>query len=679
MVSTRRQSGSGHNADLAVVGVASSVLDDMKRSLFDLSDQEEQIWEDDEEETEEDDEESDWENEKGKGKAKGKSSKRAQPAPNRAKIQRTSLVNCTKSSSQSAESTEKVTKIGRSRKDISLLPIMPLDIVFSDLVSLTRTSKSLRDTLSAPNALGVWKAVRVNAQVPDPPLDFSEQRWAILLFGGSLCQCCGTSGIHNIEFNLRRRLCTTCKKEKWVHLIPELATQHSENQRSYVVESRFSSKFPGQNKAILDLILYTDRGAWSHGHASKSRFFWNEDIEDMIQQYGALTSLRSAEAKRQVEEFRNQRHDFVETALKEAKNFARWSYRSTRKHQFELFEKRKARRSAIQQRFHDLGYDTRDTQYLECDPSVNELTDRGWARIRPSLEKKVIAAQNSRLEGERMGRTLERIKLLWPLFDDHMRGLPPSLWPQYPDLQDVAAFPEFKEIIASPERVTEATFAPALAHLPSLVTRWLEDKKLALKTQFDQDVTEHSPGLTESNQDLDVLTLATSVFQCNSHMCKNVAISLFPVFNPLFGWTDVSRHKCRSVQNPLAHLSHNKTEFMPNKVASALVAQLVRLASLDPTRTTVEDMDREGRLFACSKCHSGGAKQFFYPWRAAISHWPMHSRDPDPASWRLLSQEEAANVEIPNMTQASFCAKLDLPFMTNNVSNESAGPAVSED
>jgi hypothetical protein len=46
----------------------------------------------------------------------------------------------------------------------------------------------LRKTLMSKQAITVWKAALKEWKAPDCPNDFSEPRWANLLFGGNVCQ-----------------------------------------------------------------------------------------------------------------------------------------------------------------------------------------------------------------------------------------------------------------------------------------------------------------------------------------------------------------------------------------------------------------------------------------------------------------------------------------------------------
>ncbi|KAH9954704.1 hypothetical protein BC827DRAFT_1143177, partial [Russula dissimulans] len=113
---------------------------------------------------------------------------------------------------------------GRLQNMLSL----PLDILFlifselgsMDLVNLARTSKDLRQFLMSRKNILIWIAARQNAgatRVPDPPEDMSEPAWALLLFGPTVCSVSNqASNIQRVDFALRRRLCTACRKKRYI-------------------------------------------------------------------------------------------------------------------------------------------------------------------------------------------------------------------------------------------------------------------------------------------------------------------------------------------------------------------------------------------------------------------------------------------------------------------------------
>jgi len=92
------------------------------------------------------------------------------------------------------------------RKHLSRILYMPLDVLYevdlfrkafacaenfpqifsalhpSDILSLSRTSRLLRETLKVSNARGVWRSAMDRDGVPRCPLDWTEPRWAALLY-----------------------------------------------------------------------------------------------------------------------------------------------------------------------------------------------------------------------------------------------------------------------------------------------------------------------------------------------------------------------------------------------------------------------------------------------------------------------------------------------------------------
>ncbi|KAG6889064.1 hypothetical protein C0995_004108 [Termitomyces sp. Mi166 len=406
---------------------------------------------------------------------------------------------------------------------------------------------------------------------------------------------------------------------------------------SYLVESRFARMFPHQDKALLDLIPHTDVGGWSHGHASSSRFFWKEDIQNMIRQWDEPKSkTRSAKGKQQLQDFCKQRREFVARVLQEGEIFIEWRARSSKERSDDIHEQKKARYTAICQKFQDLGYEECDIQKIKYEKSVDvakKLTHQGWMRIRAGLEEIIIKEKDGRLEFERQKRMAERLCTFKKVFDDHSLTVLPSLWLQYPHWREVATFPKFNEIIDSPDNiiVDEESFAPALADLPSLIARWLEDKRAALKKQLVA-TNVHVPSIViHSSADMtDVLDLATSIFQCAGKEC----IHRTPVYaevlsDPLFGWIDAASHLCSDYTSGTSDLfsfvlfatklpSYTKTVIVPFTGASVVAARLVRLAGLDPRRATIADMDRSGYYFFCSGCPATRFKRKAYPWRAAV-------------------------------------------------------------
>lgn len=137
------------------------------------------------------------------------------------------------------------TGVKRTRKSLSMLPDMPLDVLFevlcapsngplpdlrriampqilallspADLLRVARTTKSFRRLLLSKKTLSIWKQSRKrldDTEGSECPSDLSEPQWASLIWGGNECQECGTKPVLKIQFSLRRRVCVRCMKEQ---------------------------------------------------------------------------------------------------------------------------------------------------------------------------------------------------------------------------------------------------------------------------------------------------------------------------------------------------------------------------------------------------------------------------------------------------------------------------------
>src|ERR1700683_4590822 len=70
-------------------------------------------------------------------------------------------------------------------------------------------------------------------------------------------QMCGAKGIQRIDFGLRRRVCTSCFKEKYVYSFHCWRRLMAFSQR-LVVASKFRVRFPDYAPLVMDLLPYTN-------------------------------------------------------------------------------------------------------------------------------------------------------------------------------------------------------------------------------------------------------------------------------------------------------------------------------------------------------------------------------------------------------------------------------------
>ncbi|KAG6915365.1 hypothetical protein DXG01_011975 [Tephrocybe rancida] len=560
-------------------------------------------------------------------------------------------------------STESATQT-QENNTAGLLFTMPLDIIYEvfaklapmDLLSLSCTSKSLRETLSAANSLSLWKSVRDTHGVPKPPIDFSELQWASLL-GSTSCQFTGS---------IIYRLFSTVGCMAFQMLISLFAVDFADAARRtsevsilYVVESKFKEHFKGEDSIVLNFIPYTNVSGYSE---TRSKYFWKFDIVDMMRRW---KSLKSGSSKEALGKFRKERQDFVASIREDAVSYIVWSKQLALDREAGSKARQEAKVSAIRQKFRDLGYEDKDMYPLRYQKSVNsptELTEEVWASIRPSLEKVVIGARKDRLESEMMKWLNNRLGPFRKLFDAYVNSLPPPQWRAHPPWEEVIRFPVFNQILqAAPNvAVDKRLFTSALAKLPGIAnTRIQERKAVCSKLCFKHLRAAEALGpKAKSISAEDALDLAASIFRCTLWGCGVSA----PVWDGtsaalVFGRTEVVGHRCSCVDDKSRQsvpftsqnagtlkVANMKTRlcFFPDASTAAL--RLIKLTGMDPCRATVKDMDQRNHHFLCKACAESNRKTV-YTWRTAVAH-AVSDKPVGHDSFTILAPAQMKNVLV---------------------------------
>ncbi|KAF9464012.1 hypothetical protein BDZ94DRAFT_532928 [Collybia nuda] len=551
------------------------------------------------------------------------------------------------SSSGSKGSPQKVT---RGKKSLGLLLDMPLDILFEilgmlapkDLVNLTRTSKSLRQTLMTRNAITVWKTARNILGIPDCPSDFSEPKWAVLI-SGSTCQNCGAKSVHKVDFYLRRRVCTRCKKN------------------NLIVTSKFAKECPTLDPIILNFTPYTNVGGWAHGHASGSRFYWKADIEYVAREWETLQkNLQTGlpKAKEKLNEFKLARIDLVDEITKYAIICEDWADTAASQRNMEAESKRDKRYHAIVEKFKELGYIDEDIQSISMTKESNqstELTDKIWRRIQPILEPVVQARKTERLVRQRKLLVQSRMTFLKTAYQSYLKTLVPSEWIYQARVEDVAKFPIFDQVLGAKDITTFSTdnLQEPISMLPGLITEWIEGRRADLRSKLPPSKNTGQISSLTPAPGIDPLTLATSVFECARKCLANQSVWGCEYGNPLFGWDGVAPHHC--TVDPWRTINGDSSTMIAfSEKGSAAAAKFVAFAGLDVATTTPADMDKKDLRFFCSICGPKYSRDHpfgrcAYTWRSGVAHhlYRLHSTEP---TWTVLTAQQATNVTKPEET-----------------------------
>ncbi|KIM35772.1 hypothetical protein M413DRAFT_449599 [Hebeloma cylindrosporum] len=567
-------------------------------------------------------------------------------------------------------------KSPRQRKSLSLLPSMPLDVLFEvfshlspkDIISLSRTSRIFRDTLTTGNGISIWKAARKRLGWPECPPNMSEHQWAALLFGNT-CQSCGRKSVSKPEFSLLRRICTTCRKEKLLS------------------PSDLKTRFPNASK-ILKYIPRFENG-WSEYHGS----YWVPDIDRMLMKFAEYERNIDHDvpgAKKEFKAFKTRQYEIVMSIRKSTNERYMWWDQYVRERQSDKQAIIHQRFKLIEAKFIELGYTADDVEYIQLTPECRQptpLTDRIWKRIRPILETDVLLYKRKRILREKEELRSTRMPILHASYQEYQKSLMPVQWKYLPRTIDICAFVPFAEILDAPAdiAITFVDFEDAFRQLPQLLAANDVARKIHALSLLnnptatlppnsnvpEQEPIIHDPTVISSSSnssqpDDGALELATALFTCMESPCtkRNVPQSY------LFGWDDIAQHNCKSDSYYI--LGPPKIAF--SLQASNVAAAVVRAAGLDAGLATVADMDAktEDLRLGCSSCpplmRDGVIwEKCGYTWRDFVSHCAIKGHTDVENSLVILTPGDAAKVkerELENVNRKNkwTCAHCAIHF-----------------
>ncbi|THH17874.1 hypothetical protein EW146_g3017 [Bondarzewia mesenterica] len=530
-----------------------------------------------------------------------------------------------------------------------------------DLLQLARTSKALRKVLLSRASVLVWKSARLEfpgMPVPDPPNDVSEPQWANLLLGETACYQCGTKGTQRVDFALHRRVCGNCCKDNLVYSV------------------KFRSKFPDFDPSILDLIPHTNIGGWSHGHSSKSKFYWTSDVEAMaakVAQFQKDIHMGKTGAQKAWNEFRSKRILHVDAVVNGCKPYKQWlrALACRGALQKEIIEKQ--RLQEIKARLLATGFDKVDVDSwgFRCLDGVKmntELTERSWLRIRGKLAEYLVQQKTERIKRERAEFRTTREGMAKRLYANLvLQTLPIQLFylPKDDVVPKLLCFEGLvdRDTPVSPQESDD--WDKALQNLPQCLSDWMCQRR-------DEFIAMLPPGFNDDRGSMLPVPLSSPIVD----QMRRGGMTTFAgrlelaivVFNgvrfPLFG-----RDVFRTWPQPQTDVSSFSQR------GSQAAASLVTLVGLMPPRTTCWQMDQLDQRFICMNCYAARgntyARLLAGSWRSCVEHFVNEQgSDHVTPKWRLLAPDETTYVksresidqcEQAKRWQCNHCTIMKLP------------------
>ncbi|KAF7341704.1 F-box domain-containing protein [Mycena sanguinolenta] len=513
-------------------------------------------------------------------------------------------------------------------QNLSLFPSMHLDIVLEilgylhplELVQLSRTNKSFHDLLDSPITDVTWRNSFLvedhpdceEERLPQCPSSLSGRRWTKLLFGPQMCWECGQSNAEP-DYDIWRRVCSTCAEKNLVDAIPGYDATHE------------------LNSTVRRTMLNTE-DFQEHGR------FWCSDGIAIATQYEAAAANGGSEAALR---FIEEQRDLVSNYRSLARQCDSWAW-DTRYKSSSMYSKRLQKvTDSVLKRLIAEGFDEDDvynSSYKISDCGVlyrkRRLTSKLWNRARPHVLACVLATRALRLERERAIRVRQRGDAIRATALIALRTPVPNLQhTYYPPPHTIDTFPPLAELLSQDFdeflSLDNPQLCAALADGPAFVEAWANETK-AMLVSLLLGAQAHSP-------DFRLLERATSIFRVRKTNPWSTDLAI--------GWEEARAHLHWFQGRPEPAIPGGQlVEF--NSHASTVAAGLAMLLGMDPETTTAADMDNANERFMCAICPlASQGRRRVMRWRDCVSH--VGSNPPpshDVPSWLRLSPVAVADV-----------------------------------
>ena len=243
-----------------------------------------------------------------------------------------------------------------------------------------------------------------------------------------------------------------------------------------------------------------------------------------------------------------------------------------------------------------------------------ELTDRIWSNIKPTLIPILAELRETRLDKERFQTLRARHLLAANVLKIYALQRP--ITDIIPGMADVCEMPPFKTVIwdtPTDVAVTEAAFESAMEQLPQLIDQWRNDKDSELLHLLDPSF--------KLPEDRGQLNLATSRFHCQKcHHTIAYPRVLIHKCMTVYGYS-----RCDGLDKTLDRIwnsfFHQTWNFNKDRLREARtkVRHIIACCSKEPDSTTDEEMDQLDARLECLHCWSSVQGRLAMDWRAAVS------------------------------------------------------------
>ncbi|EIM91923.1 uncharacterized protein STEHIDRAFT_151278 [Stereum hirsutum FP-91666 SS1] len=295
-----------------------------------------------------------------------------------------------------------------------------------DLLQLARTSKQFRAILLSHSTALDWDVAYENIGAPPFPRDVSAPAWTYFLFDHNKCDFCdktaNNTGFIALDFVSSLRMCHRAS------LCPSAADEVLTSDDALRI-------LTGLDPILLSCIPAIPKRIVELRHNKDADLFWKRQVEAAKYKVEQIIAAVSdpAHVQNVLQEFIMAETKRLEEKEPDDELYEHW-FQSVKAARSEKREANKIDRQAqIKARCLEMGYTEADFKKINTHKEVrNEkpLTERVWERVKAIIEPLLAQHKAERLRIERVGRFIDRLRLLEEVCVDLIEWL------------DIPGFPE---------------------------------------------------------------------------------------------------------------------------------------------------------------------------------------------------------------------------------------------
>ncbi|KAF6743368.1 hypothetical protein DFP72DRAFT_933426 [Ephemerocybe angulata] len=488
----------------------------------------------------------------------------------------------------------------RGRKDLSLLPELPLDILLQifllldpeDLLQVMVANKDFYRTLVRPPLNIVWKLKREEYNAPEPAPGFTEAKWMAFLFNSECCVCGALYS--GVEFFLLKRICRGCRKEH------------------YLSREDFGRNFPDSDIALLDFVPCSYYGTQSEIWGGNEPYYWEHDVQETETAWKSLQkgiSSKKRGAPKRLEAFKKERREFIDKIKKAADSSNEWA-------SYLREERVETLRTAGTASF------STDLQISQTEVRIPLIISPVFETLKEKYEKSIVKGRDERLRRLKIKATYTRCNILAKAWHSwlSLSTAPTSETLTYPRTHDLFHLPEVKAILDLDPSipVTTKDFQPIIDDFPNIISRFIAKRT--------EDLTKQLP---RSNYKKDSsphpLKLATSVFCKPSNLSpkREYGYGQGEQGEVHIGWDMLSTCHFSASENKKDVLLSSRLPGYSDILSQHARMLVEDVCGFDPYTTTAKQMDAHDERFYCELCQESNDLTRFFggPWEIESFTW----------------------------------------------------------